>query len=107
MTVHAWAAPLVRPSSNATRLPAPTICATRYSTDTVTEDVPAAIRTGRSLIRAATTSASVNRPQLRTSSATRNSTTSHATRNPTPYSSPSYPYSAMSPLIPRKEAADM
>lgn len=89
MTAQACAAPPVRPSSSATRLPAPTICATRYSTDTVTEDVPAAIRTGRSLIRAATTSARVNRPQLRTSSATRNNTTSQATRNPTTYSMPS------------------
>lgn len=73
----------------------------------MTEEVPAAIRTGRSLIRAATTSASVNLPQLRTSSATRNSTTSQATRKPTTYSSPSYPNSAMSPVTPRKEAADM
>lgn len=83
MTVHVRAASLVPPSSSATRLPAPTICATRYRTETVTEEVPAAMRTGRSLIRAATTSARVNRPQLRTSSATRNRTTSQATRNPT------------------------
>jgi hypothetical protein len=82
-TVQACAASLSPPNSSATRVPAPTICATRYRTDTVTEEVPAAIRTGRSLIRAATTSASVNRPQLRTSSATRNSTTSQATRKPT------------------------
>ncbi|CAM5367783.1 hypothetical protein SALBM311S_02536 [Streptomyces alboniger] len=107
MTVQDCAAALVPPSSSATRLPAPTICATRYRTETATEEVPAAIRTGRSLIRDTTTSASVNRPQLRTSSATRNSTTSQATRNPTEYSSPSYPKRAISPEIPRKDAADM
>ncbi len=82
-TVQACTASPVPPRSSATRLPAPTICATRYSTETATEEVPAAMRTGRSRIRAATTSASVNRPQLRTSSATRNSTTSQATRKPT------------------------
>lgn len=48
-----------------------------------------AILTGRWLIRAATTSARVNRPQLRTSSAMRKRTTSHATRKPTEYSMPS------------------
>ncbi len=70
------------------------------------EEIPPAMRTGRSLIRAASTSASVNRPQLRTSSATSNNTTTHATRNPTRYRTPSYPYSAISPDTPRKDPAD-
>lgn len=57
--------------------------------ETVTDAVPAAMRTGRWRIRAESTSASVYRPQLRTSSATSMSTTSHATKNPTEYSRPS------------------
>ncbi|GAA4960437.1 hypothetical protein GCM10023238_29460 [Streptomyces heliomycini] len=65
------------------RLPAPTICATRYRTDTVTDEVPAAIRTGRSRMRACDHVGERERaPQLRTSSATRNRTTSQATRKP-------------------------
>lgn len=45
-------------------------------------DTPAAVRTGRGLIRNASTSAIVNRPEFRSSSATRSNATSQATRNP-------------------------
>ena len=55
----------------------------RYVSTVVGRPLRKAMRTGRSRMRAATTSARVNRPQLRTSSATRNRTTSQATRKPT------------------------
>ena len=49
----------------------------------------AAMRTGRSRIRNASTSAMVKRPVLRSSSATSSSAMSHATRNPMLYRKPS------------------
>ena len=57
--------------------------------DTVMVETPAAVRTGRWLIRNASTSAIVNRPEFRSSSATSSSATSHATRNPMEYRNPS------------------
>ncbi len=80
--VQVFACPLSVPSSSATRLPAPTICAIRYSRVTTMLALPAAARTGRWRIRSARTSARVYRPALRTSSATSISTTSQATRKP-------------------------
>ena len=49
----------------------------------------AAVRTGRSRIRKASTSATVKRPVFRSNSATSSSATSHATRNPMLYRKPS------------------
>lgn len=52
-------------------------------------DTPAAVRTGRGLIRNASTSAMVNLPEFRISSATSSSATSQATKNPMEYRNPS------------------
>ena len=52
-------------------------------------DTPAAVRTGRGDIRNARTSAMVNLPELRISSATSSSATSQATRKPIEYRKPS------------------
>ena len=68
--------------------------------------IAAAIRTGRSFKRNERTSAIVNLPVLRMSSATSSRATSHATRNPTEYRNPSYPLIAMAPQIPRNDAAE-
>ena len=66
----------------------------------------AAVRTGRWRIRKASTSAIVNLPVLRSSSATSSRATSQATRKPMEYRKPSKPVSAMAPVMPRKLAAD-
>ena len=67
----------------------------------------AAVRTGVCRIRKLSTSAMVNLPVLRMSSATSSSATNHATKKPMEYRNPSYPFSAMAPAMPRNEAADM
>ncbi len=74
---------------------------------TVIVETPAAVRTGRGLIRNASTSAIVYLPEFRISSATSSRATSQATRNPIEYRKPSYPDSAMMPAMPRNDAADM
>ena len=66
----------------------------------------AAMRTGRCLRRKASTSAMVNLPVLRISSATRSRATSQATRNPIEYRNPSYPFTAIAPQMPRNDAAE-
>ena len=57
-------------------------CPTAATTGTVSVVIAAAIRTGRCFKRNESTSAIVNLPVLRSSSATSSSATSHATRNP-------------------------
>ena len=48
----------------------------------------------------------VNRPTLRSGSATNSSATSHATKNPMEYKNPSYPFSAIEPTMPKNDAAE-